>query len=80
MPKKDLILKDKNCGACKALQNFLDEKGISINEIDVYTPKGEKIADKHDIMTTPSLITSKGEKITNIEDMIDYICKKSKKC
>ncbi len=54
-----LFFTSKHCGGCSEVKRKLKEEGVSrrgVKEIDCDTEAGRRIADKHGIEYTPTLI------------------------
>lgn len=63
MTNRILKLEKQGCNPCTMVQNFLDDKGIKVEKVDVF--ENPEIAGKYDIGTVPVtiLLDSEGNEI-----------------
>jgi glutaredoxin len=55
----NLFFTSKHCGGCQEVKAMLEREGVSqknVREVDCDTEAGRKLADKHKIVYTPTLI------------------------
>jgi glutaredoxin len=75
--KTNLILfTSKKCAPCKVLKENLTKSNIAVNEVDVDTEYGSKIASMYYIRSIPTLIDPTTKNMLNGNWPISKICEK----